>query len=163
MSGEAWIPDDRGGEVVAIWLKRMKRGPMDPVASAELIAGQGLRGNANRGGRRQVTIIEEEVWAEVQAQLSPTIPPTARRANLMLRGIRLEKTRGKILAIGSTKIRVYGETRPCEQMDAAYQGLRKFLDPHWRGGVCGEVLEGGEIHVGDAVAWTAEQKRLWWL
>lgn len=146
--------------MAAIWLKRMKRGPMDAVEQAELVAGRGLRGNANQGGKRQVTLIEEEVWAEVQAQLSPAIPPTARRANVMLRGIRLEKSRGRILRIGTTRLRIYGETRPCHQMDEAYEGLRKFLDPHWRAGAFAEVLEGGEIRVGDRVAWEEAQPGL---
>ncbi len=40
------------GTLEAIWLKRVRGGPMDPVASAELVAGRGLVGNANQGGRR---------------------------------------------------------------------------------------------------------------
>ena len=43
----------------AIWIKRVRRGKMDPVLTAELIAGKGIVGNANQGGRRQVTIIEK--------------------------------------------------------------------------------------------------------
>ena len=47
------------GEVRAIWLKRFKRGPMDPQETATLRAGKGLVGNANQGGRRQVILLEE--------------------------------------------------------------------------------------------------------
>ena len=50
------------GTLEAIWIKRMKRGPMDSVEMATLEKGVGLMGNANQGGRRQVTIIEREVW-----------------------------------------------------------------------------------------------------
>ena len=35
---------------------------MDPVDRAELVAGRGLRGNANQGGKRQITILSEEAW-----------------------------------------------------------------------------------------------------
>ena len=50
------------GLVEAIWLKRAKRGPMDAVEDAVAEVGFGLRGNANRGGRRQITIISRERW-----------------------------------------------------------------------------------------------------
>ena len=49
------------------------------------------------------------------------------------------------------RIRIFGETRPCEQMDAAREGLRAALEEPWAGGAFGEVLDGGEIQVGAAV------------
>ena len=47
------------GRLEAIWIKRAKRGVMDPVSRATLVADRGITGNANQGGRRQVTIIEQ--------------------------------------------------------------------------------------------------------
>jgi len=76
-----------GGRLRAIWLKRFKRGPMDPREIATLVPGRG------------------------------------------------------------------SECAPCKQMDETRPGLRSALRPHWRGGACAEVLEGGEIRVGDAIAW----------
>src|ERR1700686_5813406 len=52
------------GEIVSIWIKRAHGGPMDRVGEAEMVAGRGLRGNADQGGRRQVTIIDEGGWGE---------------------------------------------------------------------------------------------------
>jgi hypothetical protein len=43
-----------------IWIKRMKLGPMDPAERATLVAGRGIVGNANQGGKRQVTIVSRE-------------------------------------------------------------------------------------------------------
>ncbi|HEX8152376.1 MAG TPA: MOSC domain-containing protein [Thermoanaerobaculia bacterium] len=139
--------------IAAIWIKRFKGGPMDPVLFAELVAGRGLRGNANQGGKRQVTLIAEESWRDAEAALGVTAHPSTRRANVMLRGVDLEKSRGRILRIGDTRLRIYGETRPCHQMEEALPGLRKALDPHWRGGAFAEVLSGGVIRVGDKAAW----------
>lgn len=141
------------GNVVSIWIKRFKRGPMDPVGEAELIAAKGIVGNANQRGKRQVTIIDEARWREATRELGVEVDPSARRANLMLRGIDLERTNGWHLRIGECLIRIYGETRPCHQMDEAQQGLRKALDPHWRAGAFGEIVEGGKIRVGDAAEW----------
>ena len=141
------------GEVVKIWLKRFRGGPMDPVMFAEAVEGRGLAGNANQGGKRQVTLIDESRWKEACAELGMDVDPSARRANLMLRGIDLEGMRGRTLRIGAMRVRVYNETRPCEQMDDAQPGLRVALQPRWRAGAYGEVVEGGVIKVGDVVEW----------
>ncbi len=134
-----------------IWLKRAKGGPMDPVAMAELEVERGLHGNANRGGRRQVTIISMQRWAELMHALGADLPPSARRANLMVSGIDLVDSRGRVLRAGETRLRINGETRPCEQMEDAHAGLQELMRDRWGGGAFAEVLVGGEIHVGDSV------------
>lgn len=141
------------GTLQAIWIKRMHRGPMDAVESALLVAERGIVGNANQGGRRQVTIIEEEVWDDLMRRVGGWLPAVSRRANLMLRGIRLENSRGRLLCIGACRIHIFGETKPCKQMDMALPGLRKAMVAHWGGGAFGEVLTNGRISIGDPVHW----------
>ena len=141
------------GKLEAIWIKRMRRGPMDPADSAELKAGRGIVGNANQRGKRQVTIIEQEKWEELMRGLGGSLLPSARRANLMVKNIRLAESRGRVLRVGSCRIRIYGETRPCERMDEALQGLRQAMSKGWGGGAFGEILDDGSIKVGDAVCW----------
>jgi len=141
--------------VRAIWIKRAHRGPMDRVDRAELVAGRGVRGSANQGGRRQVSIISQEAWDAAVEELGVAVDPAARRANVLVSGVDLENTRGKLLRIGPTLVRILGEVRPCERMDEAEEGLRNALKPHWRGGVFGEIVEGGTIATGDAVAFCA--------
>jgi MOSC domain-containing protein YiiM len=138
------------GEIVNIWIKRAHRGVMNPVDDAEAIAGRGLVGNADQGRRRQITIIDEAAWREAVAETGADVDPSRRRANVMLRGIPLADSRGKLLRLGRCLVRILGETRPCEQMEEAQAGLRKALSPNWRAGVFGEVVEGGVIRVGDA-------------
>ena len=141
------------GRLEAIWIKRMKRGPMDPVPVANLVAGRGIEGNANQGGKRQVTLIEQEMWEEIMRGLGASVSPSARRANLMLNGIRLAESSGRVLRVGTCRIRIYGETRPCYKMDEAHMGLQEAMKPNWGGGAFGEVLDDGRIEVGDSVAW----------
>ena len=136
-----------------IWLKRVRRGPMDGRERARLIAGQGIEGNANQGGRRQVTVLSAERWEEVERRLGARVDPGSRRANLYVRGVDLEESRGRVLRVGVCKIVIRGETRPCRLMEETYPGLQAALDPAWGGGAFGEVVEGGEIEVGDEVAW----------
>ena len=142
------------GKVEAIWLKRMKGGPMDAVQEATLKANRGLAGNANQGGKRQVTLISQPVWDDLMAQLGLDLDPSSRRANLLISGdINLANSRHKVLQIGDCRIRIYGETKPCEQMDAAWPGLREAMRDNWAGGAFGEVLDDGQIAVGDPVEW----------
>jgi MOSC domain-containing protein YiiM len=144
------------GKLEAIWLKRMRRGPMDPVERATLKANRGLVGNANQGGKRQVTLIEQEVWQRLMAEMGADLDPSARRANLLLSGIRLAHTQNRILRIGNCRIQIWGETKPCEQMDEAWSGLKEAMYGNWAGGAFGIILDDGEIAVGDAVVWVEE-------
>lgn len=126
---------------------------MDPRDAAILVAGRGLAGNANQGGRRQVILLEETAWKDAMADLGADLDPATRRANLLISGLSLEGSRGRVLRIGDCRLRIWSECTPCYQMDQAHPGLKTALRPHWRGGACAEVLEGGAVRIGDNVAW----------
>ena len=144
------------GTLEAIWIKRMKQGPMDSVESAMLEVGVGLIGNANQGGRRQVTIVEREVWEKLMSEVQGILSPASRRANLLISGLSLKKSRKRTLLIGCCRIRILGETKPCERMEETWEGLQEAMRQSWAGGAFGEVLDDGEILVGDLVSWVAE-------
>jgi MOSC domain-containing protein YiiM len=141
-----------------IWIKRMHRGPMDPAERVRVVAGKGIVGNANQGGKRQVTIVSNKHWTEITAPLLLGTPdPRLRRANLLVSEIDFSDAHGKILKIGDVRVRIYGETRPCEQMEAAVPGLKRAMSVPWGGGAFGEVLDDGEIAVGDSVSFVTEE------
>ena len=144
------------GRVEALWTKRAHRGVMDAQTEATFIAGKGIDGNTCRSSTRQVTIIAREEWEAMMRELGATADPDSRRANVMVSGVELERTRGRTLRLGGVRIRVLGETRPCERMDEAHQGLRAAMSDRWHGGVFGEVLDDGLVTLGDTVAWETE-------
>lgn len=141
------------GQVEEIFIKRAKGGPMDAAARATLKAGRGIVGNANQGGLRQVTLLARERWDGLMSRLGGELDASARRANVVLSGIDLENTGGRMLRVGACRLLVHGETKPCEQMEDALPGLRTAMREGWAGGVFAEVVEGGDIVVGDRVAW----------
>lgn len=127
---------------------------MDPVERARTIAGRGLEDNADQGGARQVTLLERGAWEAVAAALGePGLDPRLRRANLMVTGVDLAESRGQVLALGAVRVRIRGAVTPCREIEEARAGLARALAVDWRGGVYGEVLNDGEIALGDAVEW----------
>ena len=146
------------GRLQAIWIKRVHQGPMDAVDRAVLRAGRGIVGNADQGGRRQVTLIERGTWDSVIEELGGYLDPAIRRANLLISGLSLAGTRGRVLRIGSCRLRINGETRPCNLMDEARSGLRGALASPWRGGAYAEVLDDGEIELGAPVGWADSEE-----
>jgi len=133
------------GTIVAIWIKRAHRGVMDRVDEATLVEGRGIEGSADQGGWRQVTIISEEAWRDAVAQCGKEFDPAHRRANIMLRGIDLENSRGKRLQLGDCIVEIRGENPPCKRMG----DMQQPLTPHWRAGVFGVIARGGTIRDGE--------------
>lgn len=140
------------GRIEALWIKRAHRGVMDPTESASLVEGKGIDTDANFGrSKRQVTIIEKEVFDRIRVEL-PDVDPSMRRANVMVSGVRLAESRNRILTLGDVRIRLLGETRPCKRMDAQVRGFTSALRPDWNGGAYGVVLDDGTIRVGQSAS-----------
>jgi MOSC domain-containing protein YiiM len=138
-------------------------GPIETLGHVSVTATEGVHGcirgalaSTKKTRKRQVSIIEAESWAAAMEDLGiaehDRLPWHARRANLLVEGLRLPREAGTVIAIGaSLRIEVTVETEPCERMDTLLPGLKAALMPDWRGGVCGRVLTDGEIAVGDEV------------
>ena len=138
------------GWVVAIAIKPHHEEPMREIDSADVTEGAGFAGDVSgKGGwlgKRQITVISAEQWHEACAEVGVNLPWTARRANLLVQGLRFGPSDvGKCLRLGRLILEITGETKPCGRMDLACPGLRAALTPDWRAGVTCRVLRSGHV------------------
>ena len=140
-------------KIKGIAIKNRPRVPMQSKDRARVSVDAGIQDDFRGTQRgRQVTILSEDSWRKACAELDADLPWTTRRANLLVDGVEFDASWvGRKIRIGTVELVVTEETDPCSRMDAQHPGLTAALAPHWRGGVCCDVLQAGEIRIGDAV------------
>ncbi len=140
------------GRLVRIFLRPSTRTPVREVTEVTAVAGVGLEGDHNHGGKRHVTLLSVEGWAEAcEALGGADLSPGGRRANLLVEGVDLAAAIGQRLRVGPMEVEVVGETKPCQLMDDVRLGLMDALKPRVRAGVYGRILVGGVLRPGDPV------------
>ncbi|QIE55987.1 MOSC domain-containing protein [Pikeienuella piscinae] len=105
-----------------------------------------------RPGKRAVTLIQAEHLPVIAALagLDAVAPETLRR-NLVVSRINIAALRRAKLRIGGALLRMTGPCAPCSRMERAL-GFGGFNAMRGHGGWTAEVIEPGEIRLGDAVA-----------
>jgi len=141
------------GTLTGIALRDKTRSPMRTLERVEITAEAGVDGDyRGKPGRRQVTVLSDSQWKEACDAVEANLPWTYRRANLLVTGINFSSEMvGNTIAIGGLRMKITGETDPCPRMDQQHEGLTQALTPDWRGGVCCQVLQDGEVGIGDVV------------
>jgi len=140
------------GQLLGIAKRERSGAPMETIERVDLSEDMGVAGDyRGKLRKRQVSVLAREDWERACESAGAELPWTTRRANLLVEGLTLKETEGGRLKIGDAVLEIMMETDPCAQMDKAFQGLRKALEPDWRGGVCCRVIRGGAIAVGDEV------------
>ena len=145
----------RPGRITWIGLRPARRSDVQAVDRAQ--AGlSGLAGDHARAGRRAVTLIQAEHLPviAVLAGLSE-VPPETLRRNLVVSGLNLSATRGRVLAIGAARLRVTGPCAPCSRMEHAL-GPGGYNAMRGNGGWCAEILASGDIETGAPVTVLAD-------
>jgi MOSC domain-containing protein YiiM len=144
------------GRIVSVNTSPKKGQLKMPVASAELVAGQGLAGDAHKGfAHRQVSLLMIEDIDAQRARLgdpaATALGPGSYAENLTTRGIDLGALRlGDELAVGAAvRLRVSQIGKECHTKCAVYKITGDCIMPV-RGIFC-EVLAGGTVRPGDAV------------
>jgi MOSC domain-containing protein YiiM len=141
------------GVVGAIVIRPIRREPVKRVQEAMAIADRGLEGDRynNKGGSRQVTLIQQEHLEAVGSfmQREP-IDPALTRRNIVVRGINLLTLKGRRFRVGDALLEYSGECHPCSRMEenlgtGGYNALRGH------GGITARVIESGIIREGDVI------------
>jgi MOSC domain-containing protein YiiM len=147
------------GSIAGIFIASEARGPMLAVEGAHAIAGRGLEGDHyfNKQGTFwkehpdfQLTLIEEEAIAALARDYGIKLEAGKARRNLITRGVALNHLVGREFRIGSVRIRGIRLCEPCSHLESV-SGLPVIKGLRHRGGLRAEILEGGEIRVGDAI------------
>ncbi|GAA0990960.1 MOSC domain-containing protein [Subtercola frigoramans] len=129
--------------------------------SLTLIAGQGVEGDRYLLGTgyysrrphedRQITLIEAETLESIKRDQGIDLPPEETRRNVVTRGVPLAHLVGREFRIGNT--RLYGGRLnvPCKYLEDLNDRPGVFNALVNRSGLNARILEGGDIHLGDAI------------
>ena len=141
------------GRVAWIGLRPAREQAMDEVASVQAVTGGGLDGDRYAGGsgKRGVTLIQAEHLSAI-ASLSghAVVPPGLLRRNLVIAGIPLAALKDRRFSVGDVLLEGTGSCDPCSRMEAAL-GTGGYNAMRGHGGLCARIIQGGMLHVGDAV------------
>ena len=147
-------------QVVSIYVGGRTGGPMQSVESARAVPGHGLEGDrywqsADTPERksepdREVTLIESEaVEALVRDEGVPFEVAESRR-NVVTRGVALNHLVGREFRVGSVRLKGVRLCEPCKHLEGMTRpGVLKGL--LHRGGLRAQILDGGDLRVGDPV------------
>lgn len=149
------------GTLVAIFTAPASGEPMVEQPSVEATVEVGLAGdrfatNIAKHGRgytkiRHVTLIEEETVAALRRDHDIEVTPIELRRNLVTRGVPLNHLVGRRFRVGDVVLEGTELAEPCQYLaDLIDKPVLKPL--LHRGGIRAEIIEGGELRIGDEVA-----------
>jgi MOSC domain-containing protein YiiM len=150
------------GRLVGIYTAPRAGAPMEAHDRIDALAGVGLcddryalgtgtySGDAR--GPRDVTLIAREVVDELRAGGGPVlVREDETRRNLVTEGVDLDELVGRTFRVGGLRMRGLRPAEPCAYLEqlTGVAGVRAAL-VH-RGGLRAEILDDGELRVGDAI------------
>ena len=138
------------GTVEAIHVTAEKEGRPQPRERVSVVAGRGIEGDRKFDSNHDLTLIEAEAIEGLAEDTGIELEPGQSRRQVTTRGVSLNDLVGKRFKVG--ELECVGEElcEPCNHLQSLTQpGVLRGL-VH-RGGLCAEVVSGGEIAVGDSV------------
>jgi MOSC domain-containing protein YiiM len=147
------------GEVIGIFLAAGKGELPAPVDRARALRGKGLEGNryfyadGDAPEGRALTLIAAEALEEMEREHALGLEPAATRRNVLTRGVDVNALVGKRFRVGDVECRGVELCEPCSHLQSMTRpGVIKAL-AH-RGGLNADILNDGEIALGDAISVT---------
>ncbi len=131
---------------------------MQSVASAKVLAGQGLQGDRyalacghwHTVESCEITLLTEYEWQRMQRRMHGTLSEGVHRRNLVVQGIKPRQLRQRSLQIGHAVLSYQRPRPPCGYIDQL-TGLRLAKAMGRDSGACFKVIRGGVIRVGERI------------
>lgn len=129
------------------------------VERVRAIAGKGLEGDryaagtgtfSDRPGKRDVTLIETEALEAYERESGKKLSGAESRRNLLTHGVRLNDLVGREFQVGAVRMRGLRLSEPCTHL-ARLTHPETLCGLVHRGGLVAEVLNDGELEVGDGI------------
>ena len=159
------LPSRSAGLVEAIHIAPEAGAPMVPLELARAIAGSGLGGDRYATGRGHwsairrsgdgLTLIEAEVVESLAREHGIALRPGDTRRNVTVRGIRLDELIGRRFRIGGALLAGVRRCEPCSYLEGLLDASVLVPLVH-RAGIRADVVEGGELAVGDEIVLAAQ-------
>ena len=149
------------GQLVGIFITQRKGNDLHPMEQVEAVTGRGLIGDRyflkegtfsdKDGPDREVTLIEIEAIEGLAREYEVTLEPAKARRNLLTRGVPLNHLVGHTFTIGTVVLRGIRLCEPCGHLaKLTCKEVQKGLIH--RGGLRAQVIAGGMLEVGAAIA-----------
>ena len=148
------------GQLTHIHIAAEASAAMQPLESAKLIAGIGIEGDRYATGRgyyskmpradRQVTLIEMETLEAIARDHGIELLPNETRRNLTTRDVPLNHLVGRRFRVGAVLLLGARLNVPCKYLEQV-TGKPVYAPLINRSGLNCEILEGGEVRIGDVL------------
>lgn len=154
------------GTILSIHITPEEGGEIQDVQRAELLPGDGIRGDryfGRTGGdpAKELTLVESEQVEHVNAESGLQLDPAATRRNIVTRGVSLNDLVGKRFQVGEALVQGIDLCEPCSYMsgmlaaDLSEPEIIKLLTH--RAGLRAQILDGAVVRVGDPIRVPTQQ------
>ena len=141
----------QAGRIEWIGVRPARRADM-AVQTRVALGEDGVVGDRARAGKRALTLIQAEHLDAIGSYLGRgPVSPLDMRRNVVVRGINLASLKDRDIRIGSAIVRITTVCAPCSRMDETF-GPGGYAAVRGHGGWCAQVVQPGEIAMGDRVS-----------